>query len=103
MDELRDEPRGEVVDSIPRAVWLKALVAHGAEWGAAGSMLTHLLKNDDNSRQFKEYLTRLLGYGAVNIHRVKECTTRRVTALGGDTLRQDESHIHRFPLPPSLS
>ena len=103
MDELRQEPGGEIVDSLPRAVWLKALVAHGAEWGEAGRILTGLLKNQDNSRQFKEYATRLLGYGAVDISRVQECTTRRVTALGGGMLGQDESHIHRFPLPPSLS
>ena len=103
MDELRQEPGGEVIDGLPRAVWLKALIAHGAEWGTAGTILTGTLKDKNNSRQFKEYVTRLLGYGAVDLNRVKECTARRVTALGGGTLRQDESHIHRFPLPPSLS
>ena len=103
MDELRQEPGGEIIDSIPRAIWLKALVAHGATWGEAGSILTGILKNQDNSRKFKEYVTRLLGYGAVDIGRVKECTSRRVTALGGGTLRQDESYIHRLPLPPSLN
>ena len=103
MDELRQEPGGEIVGRLPRAVWLKALVAHGAEWGEAGTILSRILRNQDNRRQFKEYVTRLLGYGAVDVNRVQECTARRVTALGGGTLRQDESHIHRFPLPPSLS
>ncbi len=103
MEELSAEPSGEVVDSIPRAVWLKALVAHGSEWGAAGATLTRILKNRNNSRQFREYITRLLGYGAMNIGRVRECTARRVTALSAGTLGQDESHIHRLPLPPSLS
>ena len=103
MDELRQEPRGEIIDSLPRAVWLKALIAHGAEWGTAGSILNQILKDENDSRQFKEYVTRLLGYGAVDINRVQACTARRVTALGGGTLREDESHIHRFPLPPSLS
>ena len=103
LDELRQELGGEIIDQFPRAVWLKALIAHGAEWGEAGSILTEILKNENNSRQFKEYVTRLLGYGAVHINRVQECTARRVTALSGGTLREDESHIHRFPLPPSLS
>ena len=103
MDELRQEPGGEIIDRLPRAVWLKALIAHGAEWGTAGTILTGTLKDKNNSRQFKEYVTRLLGYGAVDLNRVKECTARRVTALGGGTLRQDELHIHSFPLPPSLS
>ena len=103
MDELRQEPGGEIINSLPRAVWLKALVAHGAEWGAAGSILARLLRSQGNSGQFKEYVTRLLGYGAVDVNRVQECTARRVTALGGGMLGQDESYIHRFPLPPSLS
>ena len=103
MDELRQEHGGEIIDGLPRAVWLKALVAHGAEWGEAGSILARYLRSQDNRRQFKEYVTRLLGYGAVDLNRVQECTARRVTALGGGTLGQDESHIHRFPLPPSLS
>lgn len=103
LDELRMEPRGESIEGIPRAIWLKALVTHGAEWGAAGRLLARILKNDDNSQQFKEYVTRLLGYGAVDIDRVRECTARRVTALGGGKLAQDESHILRFPLPPSLA
>ncbi len=103
LDELREGPGGEIIDRIPRAVWLKALVTHGAEWGEAGRVLTQVLKNEDNSRQFSEYVTRLLGYGAVDINRVQECTARRVTALGGGELGQYESHIHCFPLPPSLN
>ena len=103
MDELRQEPGGGIIDSLPRTVWIKALVAHGAKWGEAGSILDRLLRNQDNSRQFKEYVTRLLGYGAVDINRVQECTAQRVTALSGGTLGQDKSHIHSFPLPPSLS
>ena len=102
-DDLRQEPGGKIIDSLPRAVWLKALVAHGATWGEAGSMLAGILRNRDNSRKFKEYVTRLIGYGAVDIGRVMECTARRVTALSGGTLAQDESHIHRIPLPASLS
>ena len=103
VDRLRQEPGGEIVDSVPRAIWLKALVGHGADWRAAASVLTRILKNQDNSRQFKEYVTRLLGYGAVDVNRVRECAAHRVTALSGGMLRQEESHIHRLPLPPSLS
>ncbi len=103
VEELREEPGGEIIDDVPRAIWLKALIAHGAEWGAAGQELTSILKNRNNGRQFREYVTRLLGYGEVNVHRVRACTARRVTALSGGKLKEDESHIHRFPLPPSLN
>jgi hypothetical protein len=103
VDELRREPGGELIDSVPRAVWLKALLTHGASWGAAIAVLEPLLRNPGNSRQFKEYITRLLGFGWIDSTRVRECTPYRVTALGGGTLKVDQSHIHRFPLPPSLS
>jgi hypothetical protein len=71
LNELRREPGGELIDSVP--------------W------------------QVKEYITRLLGYGWIDSTRVRECTPYRVTALGGGNLTVDQSHIHRFPLPPSLS
>ena len=85
------------------ALWVKALLAHGASWGPSGDLLTELLKTSENSRQFKEYLTRLLGYGALNSERIVSCTELRVTALGGGSLQADQSHIHSYPLPPSLS
>lgn len=103
LEELRGEPGGEIIDTVHRSVWLKALVAHGADWGYAGTILDGILRSTDNSRQFNEHLTRLLGYGAVDIGRVRECTAYRVTALSGGVLNTDQSHVHRFPLPPSLS
>jgi len=103
LDELQQEDGSELLDEIPRALWLKTLLVHGANWGDAGRLLKAVLKTKENSRQFKEYVTRLIGFGSVNIERVKECTERRATALGGGILRSDQAHIHRFPLPPSLS
>jgi hypothetical protein len=103
LDELHEDSGSEIIDTVPRAVWLKALLTHSAEWRDAGAIFENILKTPDNSRSFKEYITRLLGYGAVDIMRVRECTAFRVTALGGGLIAKDQSHIHRFPLPPSLS
>lgn len=103
LEELREEPGGELINAIPRALWLKALLAHGASWGEAGAVLAEILKTPDNAHQLREYLTRLLGYGEVDHTRVIACTERRVTGLGGDHIKVDEGRIHRFPLPPSLS
>jgi len=102
LQELRNEPGGDVIDAVPPAVWLKALLVHSADWGPAFHSMVDALRTRENSRKFREYLTRLLGYGAVDVARVAECTQQRVTALGGGSLRADESHIHSFPLPPSL-
>lgn len=103
LELLRLEPGGDRLDNVPRALWLKALLAHGASWGEAGDALAGVLRTEENSRQFKEYVTRLLGYGCIDAARVKECTQRRVTAIGGGVLQVDQAHVHRFPLPPSLS
>ena len=102
LEELRHDPGGEMIDAVPRAVWLKALVAHGADWGTAGETLRRVLGDRDRAR-IREQMTRLLGYGAVDANRVRECTARRVTVLGAGLLREDQSHVHLFPLPPSLS
>lgn len=103
IEELRNSPGGELIDDVPYAVWIKALLVHGAKWGSAGEILKRILRTPQNSRQFKEYITRLIGYGTVDSTRVRECSEHRVTALGGGLLQNDQAHIHRFPLPPSLS
>ncbi len=103
LEDLQTEPGGEMIANVPMAVWLKALLVHSASWGPAGEKLASVLRTSDNARQFKEYITRLLGYGGIQPDRVRECTSTRVTALGGGTLAVDQAHIHRFPLPPSLS
>lgn len=103
LEELRAEPGGELIDGLPRSVWLKTLLVHGSSWGSAGDLLSQILRTPQNSRQFKEYVTRLIGYGALDAARVRECTEHRVTALSGGLLQEEQAHVHRFPLPPSLS
>jgi Subtilase family len=82
LDELRREPGGELIDTVSAAVWLKTLLTHGADWGTAIAILEWLLKNAGNSRQFKEYVTRLLGYGWIDSTRVSECTPYKGNGLG---------------------
>lgn len=103
LDEFVNPSDKAIIDGVPRALWLKALLVHASSWGATGSILEKILKTPHNSRQFKEYITRLLGYGIVNANRVSECMPFRVTALGGGQLQVDQAHIHQLPLPPSLS
>jgi len=103
LDELRQMDGGEVLNTVPDALWLKALLVHGARWGKVGEAYEDLLKSADNSNKFAEYLTRLLGYGRVDLDAIRECTEHRVTALAGGSLEADAGAVHRFPLPPSLS
>jgi len=103
LQELRAEPGGDLIDQVPTAVWLKALLVHSADWSLAWPVLKATLKSPENSRQFREYLTRLVGYGASDPMDVVECTKHRVTALSGGILDADKAHLHHLPLPPSLS
>jgi hypothetical protein len=103
LEELHQDAGREIIEDIPSAVWLKALLVHGANWGTSWDILSPILKNTGNSRQFREYITRLLGYGMIDPIRVSECSKHRVTALGGGHLQPDQAHVHRLPLPPSLS
>ncbi len=85
------------------AVLLKALLAHGASWGEAYRVYEDILKNHLNSRSFKGYVGRFLGYGPTDLTRVAACTDQRVTVLGYGALLDGKGHEYRLPLPPSLS
>lgn len=101
--ELEEMEGGQALNQIADAVWLKALLAHGARWGEAGDAYQALFKTPDNGNKLAEYLTRLLGFGRVDLDAVRECTRTRVTALAGGGLAAEHGAEHRFPLPPSLS
>ncbi|WP_414610828.1 S8 family peptidase [Stenotrophomonas pavanii] len=105
--EVLDALRGDHEDSIPQgliSVLVKALLVHGAKQDDdACAAITAALKTRDNSRQFKEVMSRYLGYGAVQIERVLACTEQRGTVLGCGEIRENEIHEYRLPLPPGLS
>ena len=103
LDELRTHPGGEMIDRVPRSIWLKALLTHSADWGRAGAFAAETLRTAKNRHRFKDEVARFLGYGRIRLDRVRECTEYRATAIVGGELRSDFSHVHRFPLPPSLS
>ncbi|MBO9749741.1 S8 family peptidase [Xanthomonas phaseoli pv. dieffenbachiae] len=105
--EVLDALRGDHEDSIPQgliSVLIKALLVHGAKQDDdACAAITAALKTRDNSRQFKEVMSRYLGYGAVQIERVLACTEQRGTVLSCGEIRENEIHEYRLPLPPGLS
>jgi hypothetical protein len=101
--ELRESDGGHVLNQVADAVWLKALLVHGARWGTVGDAYQALFKTPDNGNKLAEYLTRLLGFGRADLDAVRECIETRVTALAGGALAAETGAEHRFPLPPSLS
>jgi hypothetical protein len=101
--ELRQGEGGQVIDQVAEAIWLKALLVHGARWGEPGDAYQGLFRTPDNGKKLAEYLTRLLGFGRFDLAAVRECSESRVTALTGGILAAETGAEHRFPLPPSLS
>ena len=99
--EIQSENSGAIPDAN-LAVLMKALLVHGAVWGDAQHHLG-ILKQYAGRRNFKRYLSRFMGYGAVDIERVIECTELRATVIGTASIRAGEELEYRFPLPPALS
>ena len=85
------------------AVLLKTLLVHGSDWANAWGLYQQVLKNGHNSKTFREYVGRFLGYGSANIARVLACTDQRVTILGIGALGDGDADEFTLPLPPSLS
>ncbi|NIE83026.1 MULTISPECIES: S8 family peptidase [unclassified Burkholderia] len=103
LEHLREQ-EGEALPEPLIAVLIKALLIHGAKQPeSAKDLLTSALKNDRNSRQFREIIARYIGYGAADIERVLTCTAQRATVLGCGEIRENEVHEYAFPLPIGLS
>lgn len=91
------------------AVLLKALLVHGAQWGDwSERLLAERPEFDEitgNTRRTtqKDFVTRWLGYGIVDVGRVIACTAERATLLGVGELGADEAFVFSAPLPPTLA
>ena len=101
--KLQVEHSEQIPDNLI-AVLIKALLVHGAQHhDQAERILKVSLKNQKNSRRFKEAMARYIGYGAVNIERVLACTEQRATVMGCEEIKENQVHEYRFPLPLGLS
>jgi hypothetical protein len=103
LDELRNAEGSRVLNAAPDAIWLKALLVHGARWSEVGKAYDAVFRTPQNGNNLAEYLSHMLGYGRADAEAVRECTATRVTALAGGNLQSEAGAEHRFPLPPSLS
>jgi Subtilase family len=102
INQIRAQPESNLPAEYD-VVLLKTLLVHGADWAEAGTLYESVLKNIQNSRFFKDYVGRFLGYGLANMAKVIACADQRVTVLGFGQLADGEGQEFRFPLPPSLS
>lgn len=103
LELLKSQEQEDIPDSLV-AVLMKTLLIHSASQPQdAKEYLAQSLKNETNSRRFKEVAARYLGYGIADVERVLACTERRATVLGCGEIGENEVHEYSFPMPISLS
>jgi hypothetical protein len=103
LEALRTQSDGTVLPPRYDAVLMKALLAHGANWGEAGERMRDLFKPDVGGYRIKDLIGRSLGYGLVDPECVLGCTEHRATLQGFGTLAKGEAHGFTLPLPAGLS
>jgi Subtilase family len=102
--DLHGEPGAELLTDDYISVVLKTLLVHGASWGEAGELLDEVFgPSVTDWRESMRLKSRFLGYGEVDPSRALFSTDKRVVMLGWDSLKCDQAHTYRVPLPPSLS
>ncbi|MFH1985750.1 MAG: S8 family peptidase [Pseudomonadota bacterium] len=98
---LEDHGQENAEDSI--AALIKALIVHGASWGAGAEIIEAALLVGFHWTEAKKGIARCLGYGRPNFAKAIECAPTRATAFGYGVISKDQRHEYRLPLPPSLS
>lgn len=84
------------------AVLLKALLAHGADWGQIEDSILRARPDLSDRRAQQDFITRFVGYGLADIERALTCTEQRATLIGVGELKDGEALEFQAPLPPSL-
>jgi len=85
------------------AVLLKALLAHGADWGDLERQILDARPDIADRKKQRDFVTRFIGYGLADIDRALTCTEQRATLIGVGELKHDEALEFRAPLPPCIS
>ena len=106
-DALMDGNDGSMHADIEpsfRAVVVKAMLIHRANWGGRAAFLeTHYGPHGTGKHvERRDNISRLLGHGFPNLEESLACAPNRATLVGYGTIEARESNIHRIPLPPSL-
>lgn len=101
--EILEEQAPDVESDAHLAPLLKSMIIHGCSWGEIEDRLRAILQTPENGRQIRNWITRWIGYGVPVVDRVAACTGQRATILGFGSLSDEQAHLFRLPLPPSLA
>lgn len=103
LQDLRDQPGGDMIEDKYLPVLLKSMLVHAARWGDSSAVLEARLGEGLSASELRKRVTRFLGYGALYADRVRACTEERVTIIGCSEIGDGRGHVYSVPLPPSLS
>lgn len=94
----------EQIANIPYniAVLLKAMIVHSCIWNNFEDYIGKTL-NIPTWQQRKRMTSKMIGYGKANFTKLLNCTPQRVTAITTNSIKKDEFHEYRFPLPITLT
>ena len=107
-DSLVDaESSGLLTDADPAyyGVVVKALLVHTACWDSIASVVSDIHGPVPQGRyvEYRDRVTRLLGYGTPDIGKAIECGPNRATLVGyGEIVEGETGHVFRIPLPSTL-
>lgn len=93
------------LSELKKAVILKALLTHGAQWTNAASLIKEAIGPSDNRRHVeqKDNIRRFLGYGLVEEARVVSSTEDRATFWANAALLPGQECIFEIPLPMCMN
>jgi hypothetical protein len=106
-DALMDREGGSLFADMPAeyyAVVIKTLLVHRARWNSKGDLLKDICGPADK-RQFvarAENASRFMGFGVPAVTEILDCATNRAILLGYGSLRSEQAHHYRIPLPGCL-
>lgn len=88
-----------------RALLLKALIVHCAQWTQARDFIIDVLGPSDPKQHVrqKDNVRRYLGFGAISGEMALHCAADTATMWAVGTLQRDRGHKFALPLPLSMS
>ena len=101
LETLREQPHNSIPIEFD-AVLIKTLLVHGSNWDGMIYPYDSAL-GETHSGNFREYVSRFLGYGRPDFERVISGGEQRVTLLGFGKLEDGKAAEFILPVPPSLS
>lgn len=82
---------------------IKAMVVHGCSWDGIEDNIEKYLSVGLSGRKVKRIKHQWIGYGYPVFEKSLTCNPHRVTVLGFGDLKNEEAHVYKMPLPPSLA